>query len=195
MMKVLWRTGDISWVSLESLKLHDPYSLLLYAGNQPHLQGDPEWKWMDLYLQDNDTFNDVRKALRTQSQSVPKYKFGGEVPRSVRHVYVILRDRITRRGITWEAGAKVLQYTEHIERVPDTDATHPDITSVSTTSASVSPVYTDVIDILPSSSSDNMDDLLARMAYLQIQQQPGSFEDNCCCHLSLIAQHHQRAHD
>jgi hypothetical protein len=109
-------------------------------------------------------------------------------------VYVILRDRITRRGITWEAGAKVLQYTEHIERVPDTDATHPDITSVSTTSASVSPVYADVIDILPSSSADNMDDLLARMAYLRIQQQPGSFEDNCRRHLSLIAQHHQRAH-
>jgi hypothetical protein len=40
---------------------------------------------MDLYLQDNDTFNNVRKALRTQSQSGLKYKFGVEVPRSVQH--------------------------------------------------------------------------------------------------------------
>jgi hypothetical protein len=40
-----------------------------------------------------------------------------------------------------------------------------------------------------------MDALLAKMAYLQIQQQPGTFEDNCLCHLSIIAQLHRRAND
>ena len=43
-LHVQWKPGNRSWISLESLRHHDPYACVIYAV-QHKLFREPEWNW------------------------------------------------------------------------------------------------------------------------------------------------------
>ena len=48
---VQWIQGNRSWISLNSLRLHDPYSCVVYA-TKKKLLSDPDWEWTKDYIND-----------------------------------------------------------------------------------------------------------------------------------------------
>ena len=45
----------------------------------------PEWEWTKDFIDDTSKYTRLLYALRTSKSMGPKYKFGVEVPRSVKH--------------------------------------------------------------------------------------------------------------
>jgi hypothetical protein len=82
-VKVLWRNGEQSWERLDAMHLQDPMLLIEYA-KENKLYLHPDWSWTKEYVKDHGQVNELRNALKAMKNK-PKYKFGIEVPRSVKH--------------------------------------------------------------------------------------------------------------
>ena len=84
MMYVQWLNGHRTWISLNSLRLHDPYTCILYYTNNNYLRLEQEWDWVSEYIV---RLGDVERFISAvnQKKNAPKYQFGVQVPTSVRH--------------------------------------------------------------------------------------------------------------
>ena len=84
MLHVLWKNGGRSWISLSSLRLHDPFICMMYA-LEHKLMLDHEWTWTQDWLDEPQQFQKMVAVFKTTRSFGPKYKFGVQVPRSVKH--------------------------------------------------------------------------------------------------------------
>ena len=73
-----------SWISLKSLWLHDPYSCVIYAVTKKLFQ-DEDWSWIMDFIDDSHAYTKILNVLKTSKAMGPKYKFGVEIPKSVKH--------------------------------------------------------------------------------------------------------------
>ena len=76
-----------SWIDINAIRLSDPLLLLDYARNKGITKSWPGWEFLQDY-DDNDKVSDLRQAFKAVVQGesrAPKYEFGVEVPRNVRH--------------------------------------------------------------------------------------------------------------
>ena len=83
-LRVLWKQGNSTWISLKSLRLHDPYACVLFA-TEKKLVNSPEWEWVKDFIDDTACYTRMLHAMKTTKSFGPKYKFGVQVPRSVKH--------------------------------------------------------------------------------------------------------------
>ena len=83
-LQVLWRQGNTTWISLKSLRLHDPYTCVLFA-TEKGLINSPEWAWVKDFIDDTTCYTKMLHAMKTTKSFGPKYKFKIQVPRSVKH--------------------------------------------------------------------------------------------------------------
>ena len=54
-LKVLWKPGNISWISLRSLRNHDLHSCVLYALEKGQISGT-DWGWVQEFIQNNKSY-------------------------------------------------------------------------------------------------------------------------------------------
>ena len=111
-MFVQWIQGNRSWISLNSLRLHDPYSCVVYA-TEKKLLSDPDWEWTKDYINDTKEYTRLIRVLRTSKSMGSKYKFGVEIPRSVKHALEI--DRRNGNNLWREAMQKELNQLDEFQ--------------------------------------------------------------------------------
>ena len=104
-LHVQWIQGNRTWISLNSLRLHDPYSCVLYAVEKK-LVSEPDWEWTKDYINDTKEYTRLIRVLKTSQSMGGKYKFGVEIPRSVKHALEI--DRRNGNNLWKEAMEKEL---------------------------------------------------------------------------------------
>jgi hypothetical protein len=85
-VKAEWVSGDCSWVQMQSMLLHDSYVLIRYASDHD-LLNHKDWKWVSTMVKDDAQMNKVVRAHNAAIRSAPKYKFGIEIPRGIRHAF------------------------------------------------------------------------------------------------------------
>ena len=64
MLKVTWIGGDKQWVSMDDIRLHDPYVIIKY-GLKHKLTDKLGWKWAKNYVEFNKTLNNMVHAYKT----------------------------------------------------------------------------------------------------------------------------------
>ena len=111
-LHVQWKMGNRSWISLASLRLHDPYVCVTYAAEK-HLMNDQDWSWTKDFISDTKEYTRLINAVKTTKSMGPKYKFGVEIPRSVRHALEL--DRKNGNNLWREALLKELAQLDEFE--------------------------------------------------------------------------------
>ena len=87
MIKLTWIGGDKQWMTLDDLRLHDPFLLIRYALKHK-LTEKHGWEWSKYYLEADQTLNNMVHAYKA-SRFQQNIKFGVEVPRSTTHALKI----------------------------------------------------------------------------------------------------------
>ena len=89
-VRVLWYNGESSWLRQDTLRQDHPYELVQYALRK-QLVNKSDWKWIISFLQDDRNFTETYDPRRIYNLNVnaPRYKFGIEVPRSIRHALML----------------------------------------------------------------------------------------------------------
>ena len=113
-VKVLWLDGTISWVRLSEFQLDHPDLVADYA-KKNELEHMDEMKWTSTYNQIREEEKNrpmheqeaARAIFAMQYDPQGKYKFGVEVPRSIRHAYYL--DQINGDDLWKQAIAKELK--------------------------------------------------------------------------------------
>ena len=87
--KVLFADGPKMWLTMDQLRIEDPYLVIAYAlkNNYLNTQG---YEWVQQYIDEDE---EVRTILKTSTaaglKTEKKYKFGVEVPRNPKHALEI----------------------------------------------------------------------------------------------------------
>jgi hypothetical protein len=84
--KIKYYDGDFAYHTMDSLKNEDPIILAKY-GIENNLTKFPEWDWVKHYIRQNPVRNVLTTVLIASTGTGPKYKFGVEVPRNVKHAF------------------------------------------------------------------------------------------------------------
>ena len=63
-LHVQWRMGNRTWISLKSLRSHDPYICVTYAVEK-HLINNPDWNWTRDFIDDTKRFTCLINAVKT----------------------------------------------------------------------------------------------------------------------------------
>jgi hypothetical protein len=87
LLKITWIGGDKQWVSLDDMRLHDPYMAIRYALRNK-LTSKPGWEWAKHYIDSDKTLTNMVYAYKA-SRFLRNIKFGVEVPQSTRHAIQI----------------------------------------------------------------------------------------------------------
>jgi hypothetical protein len=81
-VKVLFATGQTTWLPMRAVRNQDVTPLLMYA-KQYQLQSHPNWQWARDF--DDDSLHSWIVALKTKLERTPKFKFGVQVLCSIKH--------------------------------------------------------------------------------------------------------------
>ena len=81
--KVQWLGGDVQWIHMDDIRIHDPIAIIKY-GSEKELLSCAGWEWIHPFLPDEHDLQRMVHALATAQKEAPKYKFGVRVPRSVK---------------------------------------------------------------------------------------------------------------
>jgi hypothetical protein len=81
-VKVQFATGQTAWLPMRAVHNQDVTPLLIYA-KQYRLQSHPNWQWTRHY--EDESLHSWIVALKTKLERTPKFKFGIQVPRSIKH--------------------------------------------------------------------------------------------------------------
>src|SRR5210317_1940373 len=100
-VKVLWKTGEISWVNANALRLQNPYLLVAYADDNG-LSQHPDFTWTQSY-KDNDHQNSTHIMVTKHNQG-PVFKFGIQVPKNAAHAKKL--DELSNNNLCEEAKKK-----------------------------------------------------------------------------------------
>jgi hypothetical protein len=84
-VQVLWSNGEKTWEKIGLIREDDPITLARYA-QMNNLLGQEGWRWAKAYAQDpQKMIRMVTNVMVTKTKKrAPKYKFGVNVPKSVR---------------------------------------------------------------------------------------------------------------
>jgi len=99
LLKVTWIGGDKQWITLEDLRIHDPFLVIKYALKNK-LTTKPGWEWTKYYMESDKTLTHMVYAHKA-SRYLKNIKFGVEIPQSTRHALEI--DQIDNTGLWKEA--------------------------------------------------------------------------------------------
>ena len=99
LLKVVWFGGDKQWITLDDMRLHDPYVVVRYALKNK-LTTKPGWEWTKHYLVSDKTLTNMVYAYKA-SRFLKNIKFGVEVPKNTRHA--IQLDKEEGKGLWREA--------------------------------------------------------------------------------------------
>ena len=89
--KVQWENQETSQVTMDVLRLHDPWSVCCY-GYKHNLLKAPGWEWAKFYLSSNDVLTDILRLNMAAKDTERTFKFGKEVPKSYKHALSIDHD-------------------------------------------------------------------------------------------------------
>lgn len=89
MINVAWIGGDKQWLTLDDMRLHDPF-LLIRSALKNKLTDKPGWEWSKYYLQRDKTLNNVVHAYKA-SRYLKHITLGVEVPRTTKHALQIVK--------------------------------------------------------------------------------------------------------
>ena len=84
--EVLWDTGERSWEPVDVLRKDDPITLAKYAAENG-LANQRGWKWARNITKNPKKYLRMLKLYAGQKRKGPKFKFGIQVPRSVKEAY------------------------------------------------------------------------------------------------------------
>ena len=89
-LEVLWDNGDTSWEPMSHLRKDDPITIAHYARDNG-LQNERGWKWSKRIVVREKKFLRMLKIMQGQKQGKrqKKFKFGIEIPRSIREAYAL----------------------------------------------------------------------------------------------------------
>ena len=111
MLKVKNKYGDSLWAAKDAVTLQEPLLCIYYARNKG-LMEEEGWKWTKPYVKELKEFKKYVYAYKTAKMFKPKYKFGIEVPRSVKHALYLDKkngDDMWQKAINKELTA-ILKY-------------------------------------------------------------------------------------
>ena len=104
---VQFSDGESSWVDASALRISHPYVMISYVMKN-NLDKHPDFKWVKEYKKDTRKMDDRRTAFKAKvNPSTLKFKFGIEVPRSVRHALML--DKANHNKLWKEAIEKELK--------------------------------------------------------------------------------------
>ena len=103
--KVIWKSGEVSWVNAKALKLQDPQVLVTYA-LQRDLGNHPDFSWIQYYTTSSPTPLD-HKLQAAKSHQGPNFKFGVQVPKNAAHARSL--DKLNNSTLWKEATDKELK--------------------------------------------------------------------------------------
>jgi hypothetical protein len=104
-VKVLWSNGEETWVRVDALLVDEPIILTEYA-RKNRLQSQPHWKWTIDYANLEEEALAIAQVFKVSSRMDKQYKFGIEVPRSVKDA--VRLDKINNNKLWQEAIEKEL---------------------------------------------------------------------------------------
>jgi Reverse transcriptase (RNA-dependent DNA polymerase) len=113
-VKTNWLDGDPTWIPLDVMKAEHPFLIVDYYTRNPKLFYHPDFKWVaELAVKEPQKIRDMRKAFKASvDRLTPKYQFGVEVPRDVRHALEL--DRQNGNNLWAEAiGIEVKQINDY----------------------------------------------------------------------------------
>jgi Reverse transcriptase (RNA-dependent DNA polymerase) len=88
LVHVIWRDGSSSWQLMDALKFQSPYVIVQYVLRNNILRKHKWFKWTSYYIDDEahmNTILSIFKATTEHHNKTKRFKFGTEVPRSIRH--------------------------------------------------------------------------------------------------------------
>ena len=103
--KVRYRNGEVKWAQANAVNLDDPFVAVQYAYKRG-LEKNPAFKWTQKYARDENKLNEARERFVRTATKAPKYKFGVEVPRSIKHALQL--DKLNGNNLWKEAIEKEL---------------------------------------------------------------------------------------
>ena len=89
-LKVTWIGGDKQWVSMDDMRLHDPFLVIRFALRNK-LVNKPGWEWTKSCIEPDKSLNKMVFAYKA-SRFLRNIKFGVEVPQNTRHAFQIDKD-------------------------------------------------------------------------------------------------------
>ena len=75
--------GDKKWVQMDAVRLQDPSPVVLFAMER-RLLNTPTFHWCRAYISNGSELNEKRQVLAAQTYGAPRFKFGVQLPASVR---------------------------------------------------------------------------------------------------------------
>ena len=108
MVEVLWDNEEVSWEPLTVMRKDDPVTLAQYAKDNM-LENHPGWKWARKITKNNKKLLRMTRIMNTQrreqhaNRNTKKFKFGVEVPRSVKDALRLDREN---RNNKWHDAIK-----------------------------------------------------------------------------------------
>ena len=88
-VKVLWRNGERTWERYNTIRIAELLLLIEYAVEKK-LVRHPDWSWTAEYAKTNGQASELRNVFKAAREE-NKFKFGVEVPTSVKHALEIDR--------------------------------------------------------------------------------------------------------
>ena len=88
-LQILWSNNEITWEPMLSIKTSDPLTVAKYAHDKQlyNLKG---WKWCKKYHRNPNRFIRAVRAFKAKVKRLfKKYKFGVEIPTSIKHALVL----------------------------------------------------------------------------------------------------------
>ena len=86
-LKVIWIGRNKQWLSMDDLRVHDPFLLTRYA-HKHGLTNTSGWKWTKAFLEAESDFDQMVQAYKV-SRYMKTFKFGVEVPQSTKQALEI----------------------------------------------------------------------------------------------------------
>ena len=84
--KVNWLCEDMpTWIRLDALRLQAPFLVIEYASRRKEVREAPNFSWTKEKLESQETVANMARAFSAMIRSSPKFKFGVEVPRNIKH--------------------------------------------------------------------------------------------------------------
>ena len=82
-VQILWDTDEVTWEPVEIVRKDDPITVARYAKDK-HLTEQRGWTWAKKIVERENKLLRMMKANAGQKKSGRKFKFGIEVPRTVK---------------------------------------------------------------------------------------------------------------
>ena len=101
-LRVWWKTGEVSWISMDPLKYQNPWVIMSYVKNRK-LQNHQDFAWINKYETLAKDIAQLFKANKAQTKGnkSPKFKFGIQVPNDARHAFQL--DKMLNQTLWKEA--------------------------------------------------------------------------------------------